>query len=194
MSAGAAGDAERSGGPPSAGRAIVGPPLTTREAKALGAREFEDAYSEWLRGRMSSTRFLPFAALLLYDKGEWVRPCMAGWCAWMLNRGDRIVDEWGTRRFSTRAYYLADGLIFSSETPEPVPCSRLHITPACDPIEVVSVRALNGLRRRMRGRLPECVWDALGVLRKRMSVNSYALQGFEESRRAFEGEGMVQLV
>ena len=194
MSPGATENTERSGGPPSAVRANAEKPLTTREAKALSAQEFENAYSEWLRGRMSSTRFLPFAALLLYDKGEWVRPCMAGWCAWMLNRGDRIVDEWGTRRFSTRAYYLAHGLIFSEETPEPVPCSRLHITPACDPIEVVSVRALNGLRRRMRGSLPECVWDALGVLRKRMSVNSYALQGFEESRRAFEGEGMVQLV
>ena len=194
MSPGATEKTERSGETPRTGRAKAGPVLTTREAKALGACGVEDAYSEWLRGRMSSTRFLPFAALLLYDKGEWVRPCMAGWCAWMLNRGDRIVDEWGTRRFSSRAYYLADGLIFSRETPEPVPCSRLHITPACDPIEVVSVRALNRLRSRMRRRLPGNVWDALGVLRKRISVNSYALQGFEESRRAFDGEGMVQLV
>lgn len=194
MSTGATENTKHSGETPRAGRAIVGPPLTTREAKALSACEFEDAYSEWRRGRMSSTRFLPFAALILYNRGEWVRPCMAGWCAWMLNRGDRIVDEWGTRRFSSRAYYLAHGLIFSRETPEPVPCSRLHITPACDPIEVVSVRALNGLRSRMRGRLPGNVWDALGVLIKRMGINSYALQGFEESRRAFDGEGMVQLV
>lgn len=194
MSTGATENTERSGETPRTGHAKTEPPLTTREAKALGARGFEDAYSEWRRGRMSSTRFLPFAALILYNRGEWVRPCMAGWCAWMLNRGDQIVDEWGTRRFSSRAYYLAHGLIFSRETPEPVPCSRLHITPACDPIEVVSVRALNGLRSRMRGRLPGNVWDALGVLIKRMSINSYALQGFEESRRAFDSEGMVQLV